>query len=533
MRSYIDWMDEVGFWARETWSEEKKKMKGADNMLLFPIQRKILGTALALNEEGLLHYETVLYSCTKKSGKTAIAASVGCWYAEEGRPGTEIYVIANTQEQGAGRVFRDIIFHFRHRQEQYGKKYCKIGEFRIDLPNGTFIQVLAQSFKAVAGSRHALTLWDELWGSTSELDRRVWDEMTPIPTVENSLRFISTYAGFENESDLLWEMFLRGIGEGEGSEYEHKGQGKKIEELGDLPCWSNGKLFTYWDHEPRMPWQTEDYLDEQRASERPAAFLRLHMNYWVTSHEEFIPIDWWERATKSYEAAANLWIDHPFRYWPITIGIDAGIRRDSTALVGVGYDSHRGKVGIVFHWVWSPTEGDPVDLEATVEKKLRELKSQFNIVSIVYDPTHLMTIMPKLQREGFPGRMIEQTIPNMTAASQLLYDLFKNNNLEAYPDETLKRQIQMAVAETTSRGFRIVKAKTTKRHHIDAAIALAMAAYDAVNNGGVDTSIPLIIRSPYSDMTAFDVEQDMALPPELQGDMSNDGVYFADRTYNQ
>jgi phage terminase large subunit-like protein len=523
VKEYLEWIKTAGFWARETWDIEKGRMKGAGIMELFPHQEKILGSALKFNEEGLLDFETVIYSCPKKSGKTAIAASVGCWYAEEGRPGTEIYVIANTQEQGAGLVFRDIIYHFKHKQETdpLGKKYCKIHEFRIDFPNGTFIQVLAQSFKSVAGSRHALTLWDELWGYTSEFDRRVWDEMVPIPTVQNSLRFITTYAGFENESDLLWEMFIRGIGEDEGSEHESKGQGTKIPDLEDLPVWSNGRMFTYWDHEPRMPWQTEKYLDEQRASERPAAFMRLHMNHWVTSHEEFIPVSWWERATKSYENPATLWIDHPFRYWPITIAVDAGIRRDSTAIVGVGYDAHRGKVGIVFHWVWSPQTDDPIDLEETVEKELRKIVRQFNVASIVYDPTHLITIMNRLKREGLPTRMYEQTLPNMTAASQLLYDLFKNNNLEAYPDDTLKRQIQMAVAETTSRGFRIVKTKMSKRHHIDAAIALAMACYEAVQNGGVDISIPVMIRSPYYDMTALEPEEDMSVPFELRGEVND------------
>lgn len=518
MKPYIEWINEKGFHAREVWDMENNRMAGAGLLKLFPIQERILGNALQFDENGLLKYETILYSCPKKSGKTSLAASVGCWYAEEGKDGTEIYVIANTLEAGAGRTFRDIQYHFQQRQRdpKYGRRYCKIGEYRIDFANGTFIQVLAQSFKSVAGSRHSLTLWDELWGYSSELDRRVWDEMVPIPTVQNSLRFISTYAGFENESELLWEIFLRGIGEGEGSEYEDKGQGKKIPGLEDLSVWENGRLFTYWEHEPRMPWQTEQYLDEQRANERPAAFARLHMNFWVTSHEEFIPVEWWDRAAKVYNSPATIWKDHPFAKWPVTIGVDAGIRRDSTAMVGVGYDSKRGKVGILFHWIWKPTTKDPVDLEKTVELKLRELKSQFMIASIVYDPTHLITIMQRLEREGFPTHIFEQTVPHMTAASQLLFDLFKNNNLEAYPDDEMKRHIQMAVAQATSRGFRIVKAKTTKMHQIDAAIALAMASYDAVTNGGVDTSIPTIIKSPYSDSSMVADMAQANMPFELQ-----------------
>ena len=86
----------------------------------------------------------------------------------------------------------------------------------------------------------------------------------------------------------------------------------------------------------------------------------------------------------------------------------------------------------------------------------------------------------------------------MLGASQLLFDLFKNKNLEAYPDDVLRRHIQMAVAEAGPRGFRIKKMKVSNRHHIDGAVALAMACYEAVSSGGVDISIPVIIGNPYS-----------------------------------
>ncbi len=513
-------MDKHGFWVRDTWRPELNRLSGVGKMFLFPHQRRILGEALSFNDEGFLKYETILYSCPKKSGKTALGASVGAWYASEAQPGTEVFCIANDLESAEGRLFRDIKFHFEQENERIKverrttKNYYKITQYRIDFPNGTFIQALAQSYKSVAGSRHALTLWDELWGVTNELSRRTWDEMTPIPTVTNSVRFISTYAGFENESDLLWELYLRGV----GKEEHDNGRGEKIEVLKDLPCWKNGKLFTYWAHEGQMPWQTQEYYDEQMASERPAAFLRLHYNQWVTSHESFIPIEWWDAAAKIYQANANLWSDHPFRNWPITIGVDAGVKRDSTALVGVGYDSQRAKVGIVFHEVWSPSKGDQVDLDATVEKRLLELYNKYNVVSVVYDPTHLIQTMLRLKRRGLPTRDFTQNVPNMTSASQLLYDLFKNKNLEAYPDDILRRHIQMAVAESSSRGFRIVKSTTSKAHQVDGAIAMAMACYEAVSRGGADISIPVRITSPYSDFNA-DIQQEMsAIPPELRTD---------------
>jgi len=499
-------------------------------MILDPFQERILDHALSFDEDaGKFRYETVLYSTIKKSGKTALAAAVAAWYAEEvGPPGTEIYVIANDLEQAEGRVMRDVKFHFQMRIEHYETipdaihggdilltdKNVKINLYRIDLPTGSFIQALAQSYRTVAGSRHALTLWDELWGVTSELSRRVWDEMTPIPTISNSLRFIATYAGFENESDLLWDLYLQGVGKAE----HEQGRGTPIEELDGLPCYENRRLFTYWDHDPRLPWQTTEYYDEQMTSLRPAAFLRLHMNQWVTSHEQFIPVEWYDESAKMYTGPITLWSEHPFRYFPIYVAVDAGLKRDSTALVGVGYDSKRGKIGLAFHYIWTPSKGDQVDLDATVESKLLELYNKYNIVSVVYDPTHLLQTMLRLKQKGIPTREFPQTVPLMTAASQLLYDLFKNKNFEAYPDDELRRHVQMAVAETNSRGFRIVKTKVSKRHYIDGAIALAMASYEAVNSGGADISIPVVIRSPFSDATAWGNQKEQELPFPLRSD---------------
>lgn len=511
---YLQWMDDPnqGFWIRDAWDVKANTTTGEGKLILFPRHRRIMDKALEITPEGRFRYQTVLYSDIKKTAKTALSASVGAWYAEVSRPGTEIYVIANSLEQGEGRVMRDLKFHFEKRLLEKGSGYCKIGQYKIELHNGTFIQVLAQSFRSAAGSRHALTLWDELWGATGEFDRRMWDEMVPIPTIPMSLRWVSSYAGFENESELLWDLYLSGV----GTDEHPKGKGTPLEGMEDLPIWTNGDTITYWSHESDLPWYTKEYLDKQAEHERPAAFLRLFLNQWVTSHEEFIPVEWWDRAAKAYEGPATLWIQHPFSTFPITIAVDAGIRKDSTALVGVGYESSRGKLGVVFHKIWKPSSGDPVDLEATVEKELIALYNRFNIASIVYDPTHLLTIMMRLSRLGLPTKVFDQTVPNMTSASQVLYDLLKSNNLEAYPDDELRRHIQMSVAETTARGFRIVKTKSRRTHFIDGAIALAMACHECVSNGGVDISVPVIIESPFSDATTLRPQLERDLPWALQ-----------------
>jgi len=307
--------------------------------------------------------------------------------------------------------------------------------------------------------------------NSSESARRCWDELTPIPTIPQSLRFISTYAGFEAQSDLLKEIYLKGV----GPEEHDEGQGMPVPGLEDLPCYSNGDLFVYWDHEPRMPWQSDVYYSSQRESLRASAYIRLHTNNWVTTNEEFIPKEWWERATKHFTGPADGWLGHLYYNLPVSIGVDAAIKRDCTAIVGCVHDSNIGKTIMLFHKIWTPIKGEWFDLEATVEAYLLEQSKKFNVISILCDPAHLHQTLTRLKFRGLPVVEYTQSVTNMVKATQQLYDSLKYENLWCYPADDLTKHIQLAVAQTTDTGFRLVKNKSNSKAHMDGAIATALA----------------------------------------------------------
>jgi phage terminase large subunit-like protein len=48
---------------------------------LMPHQKEILELAFAFNEDGRLPYDTVIFSCPKKSGKTTLNAALTLWWA--------------------------------------------------------------------------------------------------------------------------------------------------------------------------------------------------------------------------------------------------------------------------------------------------------------------------------------------------------------------------------------------------------------------------------------------------------------------
>ena len=352
----------------------------------------------------------------------------------------------------------------------------------------------------------------------------MWAEMTPPPTVPNAMRIVVTYAGFENESQQLLDLYQMCFKK-ENGQYV---AGEDIPELahltdvhGNQVCRKNGRVFIYWDTEPRMPWQSQEYYLEQVATLRPSDFLRMHRNRWASSMESFIPMELWDLAVKALPGPLTIDKGSAFRSFPISIGVDIGMKHDCSALVGVYYDQRRRKVGLAFHHIWTPPkDGGMLDLEFTVEMELLRLWHEYRIVSVGYDPSQFQRSALTLSRAGMPLVEFTQTAGNMTLATQVLYDLLKTHSLEAYPDEELRDHLRYASAETTARGFRLVKGKHTK-FAIDAAIALAMACYDAVNRGGVDTTVPIRIISPFADASAVRIPnvQDlyqMKLPAALR-----------------
>ena len=161
---------------------------------------------------------------------------------------------------------------------------------RMFLDNGTAVTAISGDYQGAAGSNHGWISYDELWAYTSESSRRLWEELTPVPTRKNSVRFITTYAGFEGESELLMSLYKQVVSTDEHPE----GQGERIHP--DLPIYANreARIFAYWDHIPRMPRQGAAYYDSQKKTLRPGTYLRLHENKWATAEEAFITPELWD-----------------------------------------------------------------------------------------------------------------------------------------------------------------------------------------------------------------------------------------------
>ena len=137
-------------------------------------------------------------------------------------------------------------------------------------------------------------------------------------------------------------------------------------------------------------------------------------------------------------------------------------------------------IRLVCHRVFQPNPDDPLDFEHTIEATLLDLHKRFYLKKVLFDPYQMQATAQRLARAGLAIEEFPQSSPNLTAASQNLYELIQNNNLVVYPDAGMRLAISRAVAIETPRGWRIGKDKQT--HKIDVVVALAMACHAAIQS---------------------------------------------------
>ena len=255
-----------------------------------------------------LPYRTVVYSCPKKSGKTEVAAAVTYAYARI--YGGLCLSIANDKDQATNNMFSRILDMLNRVRVQDPERYERevkrmtadeiefhlsdpdlpIKETRNLRPNGAAsIRAIPCDPAGEAGhERLALTAWDELWAyGRSDVTRRLWQELQPIPSIPYSMRLVTTYAGYYGESETLWEIYSRAI-----NPDPHTDTPRGHSVLSGLPVYAEGSLAAYWDHECRLPWQTPEFLEEARTDPvtlaQPAEYKRLWENRWTTGLESFM-----------------------------------------------------------------------------------------------------------------------------------------------------------------------------------------------------------------------------------------------------
>lgn len=519
--------------------------------IVFPWIARILLDVLPENLD-YLPYSLAVLSTLKKSGKTSLNGAIAAYLLfERGPAGSEHYVFANSQDQSVGRVFAMVKYAAERNQRM--REACEsIQGTSIRLRNGAFIAAQAAVNANVAGANPYASYYTELWGYVHENELRTWDEMTPPPTVVNSIRVVDTYAGYEGESTLLngIEDRLRAgrrlyqdgytlpaaylsLAEGQIRRdpslarflMPDSQEGDTLRYNTPLPCYVDdvGRSYGYWDEGEdarRLPWQQGElgrrYYAEQERTLPEGAFRRFHLNLRAKRGGQFVPMASWDMLPE-----CEAW--QPGDRRPVVLGLDAAVKRDHMALVGVRMRGAMPEVCYVREW--EPTAdaragGARVIDPAAALAELRRLKAAgMRIAAVAYDPYQLASVALEAASEGFAMREFNQGPPRLLADTALR-DRIVTGGLAHTHDPVLRSAVESADAREqgikAGEGGRWRIVKGTGK--VDSLVALSMALHQATGGAAAAskttllpvglTAADMIASGPVDDWSGWDPGKD-------------------------
>jgi len=472
----VDWI-EGNFYIPET--RPDPKLRG--RFRLQPYHKDVIREAMRTDEKGNYVYSLIVWSDIKKSAKSTIAAAVNLYRATWSEFG-EFYVIANDLKQADSRVN----FYLRRAIQlnpKLEKKYARLG-YRTTSPSGSFIEAIPIDPSGEAGSNADMITFSELWGANEDAKQNMWAEMTLSPTkFGKSFRWVESYAGFQEESELLYGLYDMGVKHGRQLWPERlyevtEGEPTPLE----LFVNDDARMLCLWNTQPRCPWQTRAYYASEEKVLTPSQFLRMHRNQWVSSEETFVPMEWWDACMRSDAD----WPTYDQKKHPQVISLDAAVSDDTFGVwMGCRHPTNAGEVLTTYVQRWKPVQGHKVDFVGTPEKPgpelvLRRLIKDYNVIEVAYDPYQLHDMATRLKHEGLAWfREFPQGSDRLTADSQFRA-LIRERRYWHRGEPDLREHVNNANAKVDQEDRRLRIIKRMEKLKIDLAVAASMGSHEVL-----------------------------------------------------
>lgn len=491
-------------------------------------------------------FQNIVYSAVKKSGKSTSAGVIARWFAETQTRYGEIYAIGNDLEQAKDRSYKEVVRSleltpgYNHGSFKLPGRWTVAKMSMRCLLTGSVIKAIAVDAAGEAGGQQSLSVWTELWGAENAEAKRFWEEMTPIPTVPDSVRLVETYAGYEGESQLLRGLFDVGMAgrqltAGELAAFVCRPgvEGEEFQDYVDcwhetrgdpdvlIPVWVNesASLGMYWDSgmaARRMPWQhmfvvpetgeadicdmclrsrveheiggtSEEYYSAQEAILPPQAYRRLHLNEWVGAESQFVPMESWDRCDTHFIPMLM-----PGEMSQLVGGVDAAVTGDCFGIV-VGNRCPLDSTCVDVRAIkkWEPSEsGGTINLDLPTQF-LRLAAASNNIVQYAYDPYQMEATAQTLRREGVAWMEPFSQAGDRLRADSGLYDLIIGRRIHYHHTDgcpkgeqcncwvqPLRQHIANANAKVQKdEDSKIRIVKKASGNKIDLAVSLSMMAH--------------------------------------------------------
>ena len=158
---------------------------------------------------------------------------------------------------------------------------------------------------------------------------------------------------------------------------------------------------------------------------------------------------------------------------PVVIGVDVGLKHDSTAIVAA-QERPDGRLAVEAK-IWLP-EQVTVDL-SEIEAHLRHLHTRYNVTEIAYDPAFFQRSADVLADDGLAMVEVPQSAQRMMPAAQMAYEAICSRRIVHDASDLFSEQVTAAVPRSSGEGWRLSKGRSKRR--IDAAIALVLAVQAA------------------------------------------------------
>lgn len=464
---------------------------------LIEYQQDALREAFRKDENDNYIYSTVVWSDIKKSGKSTICAGVALYMADI-RDWAENYLVANDLKQADSRVGK-----YARRSVLYSpylsKNYKTVRNNIIGIYNHSMIEALPIDPSGEAGSNADFIQFSELWGAIEDAKERMFVEMAPSPTkFGKSLVWIESYAGYKEESEVLYNLWEVGVENGELLWPDRlypvtNGEPAPLE----LYVNRDARQLTLWNTKPRCPWQTVEYYasEEERLRHNPSEFLRMHRNQWIQQTETFVPIEWWDAC--AFEVTEEEKFPVPLPDQALVAAMDAAVSDDTFGLLMAGKHplAYSDNEEIALKWrditvpyyakKWSPKleVGGKVDFQGTEEnpgpeRELIRLSKKHNIVQVAYDAYQLHDMATRLKKDHpIWFKDFSQAGDRLVADSELR-DKIRDRRILHNGNVDLREHIQNADAKVDIEDRKVRIVKRTKKLKIDLAVCLSMASHE-------------------------------------------------------
>jgi len=471
----VDWIERE-FLIPET--RHDPKLRG--RFILLPHQRDLIREIFSKDENGLYKYSIVVWSDVKKSWKSSIAAAVmlyRCEFAEWG----EFYVVANDLKQANSRVAQ-YIRRAITLNPKLNAKYSVRG-YTTTSPNGSYIEAVPIDPSGEAGGNADSIVFSELWGANEEAKQHMWSEMTIPPSKHGKAwRWVESYAGFIEESQLLYSLYELGVKQGRklwpGRMYPTT-DGPEAE----IEVYVNdaARMLCYWGTVPRCPDQKKEYYAAESSVLLPNEFERMHRNQWVSNTDTFIPMEWWY-ACRRTDAEFPV-IDK--KHHNVIISMDAAVSNDCFGVVmACRHPVFTEDVVVLYSNKWDPSKTNyKIDYEGTEEnpgpiRVVERLAKEYNVVQICYDPFQLHDCSMRMKKKGIAWMKAFNQQGDRARADSQLRDLIRDRRIWHKGDVDLTAHLQNSNAKIDDQDSKIRLVKRVEHLKIDLAVALSMAGHE-------------------------------------------------------